>query len=156
MLASTKNPRGEGMKKGMKNGVLGALLLAVAPVPAWAAGDTRERVELPAPMQEHMLGNMRDHLAALDEILLHLGNEAFDRAAEVAESRLGISSMERHGAAHMAPFMPPGMRHAGTAMHKAASLFAVVAREGDALHAYLALRDVTAACVTCHSGYRIR
>ena len=31
------------------------------------AQDARELVRLPEPMQEHMLGNMRDHLATLNE-----------------------------------------------------------------------------------------
>ena len=136
--------------------MLVALLAAVAPALTVAVEDSREMVELPEMMQEHMLANMRDHLVALDEILKHLGDEAFEQAAEVAESRLGMGSMALHGADHMAPFMPTGMQQTGTAMHKAASHFAVVAKEGDALHAYSTLRDITAACVACHSGYRIR
>jgi hypothetical protein len=39
------------------------LLFFVAGICASQAQDTRELVSLPAPMQEHMLGNMRDHLA---------------------------------------------------------------------------------------------
>ena len=79
-----------------------------------------------------------------------------DKAADVAETRLGMSSLEAHGASHMARFMPEGMRQAGTRMHKVASRFARKAQEGDALPAYKALAEVTAACVSCHAGYRIR
>jgi hypothetical protein len=42
---------------------LAVLLFFVAGICASQAQDTRELVSLPAPMQEHMLGNMRDHLA---------------------------------------------------------------------------------------------
>ena len=80
----------------------------------------------------------------------------FEKAAEVAEYRLGMSSLESHGASHMAKFMPEGMRQAGTAMHKAASRFALKAQEEEVSSAYNALSEVTSACVACHSGYRIR
>ena len=118
--------------------------------------DARQLVELPRMMQEHMMKNMRDHLLAINEILEHLANDQLDQAAEVAESRLGMSSLESHGASHMAKFMPKGMRQAGTNMHRAASRFALRAEEGEVLAAYNALSKVTSACVACHSSYRIR
>lgn len=121
------------------------------------AGDDRRRlVKLPEMMQRHMMSNMRDHLAAINEILANMASGNLDKAAEIAESRLGMSSLESHGASHMAGFMPEGMRQAGASMHKAASRFAVRAQEGEALPAYKALSEVTSACVACHSGYRIR
>ncbi len=107
-------------------------------------------------MQQHMLSNMRDHLAAINEILIYLDNDELEKAAETAEYRLGMSSLKSHGASHMAKFMPEGMRHAGTTMHKAASRFALKAQEGEALPAYKALSAITAACVACHSGYRVK
>jgi len=107
-------------------------------------------------MQAHMLSNMRDHLRSIDAILVSMGKGELDKAADIAEQRLGMSSLEAHGAAHMAGFMPEGMRRAGTAMHKAASRFALKAQEGEPVAAYKMLADVTSACVACHSAYRIR
>lgn len=121
-----------------------------------AGEDEREFVQLPPMMQEHMLWNMRDHLAALNEILSNMAVGDLENAAEIAESRLGMSSLESHGAKHMAQFMPEGMRSAGTSMHRAASRFALKAQEGEVLPAYASLSEVTAACVACHSAYRIR
>jgi cytochrome c556 len=121
-----------------------------------AHADSRQLVKLPGMMQEHMLSNMRDHLATVNDILHALADKDLDRAAKEAEQRLGMSSLERHGASHMAPFMPKEMREMGTAMHRAASRFAIKAQEGDVTAAYGALKDVTAACVACHSAYRIR
>ena len=123
---------------------------------AHADDDERAFVTMPNVMQEHMLSNMRDHLAALNEILGILATGNLDEAAEIAESRLGISSLDRHGASHMAKVMPQGMRDVGTSMHKAASNFALKAQEGEHMLAYAALSEVTAACVACHSAYRIR
>ncbi len=121
-----------------------------------AENDARQLVQLPQMMQEHMLSNMRDHLVAINEILTSMSSGELDKAAEGAEQRLGMSSLELHGAEHMAGFMPDGMRQAGTNMHRAASRFALKAQEGEILPAYAMLSDITSACVACHSGYRIR
>jgi hypothetical protein len=118
--------------------------------------DVRQFVQLPEMMQQHMLSNMRDHLAAISEILIYMGNDELEKAAGVAESRLGMSSLDSHGASHMSRFMPEGMRRAGLSMHRAASRSALKAQEGGVVPAYNALSEVTSACVTCHSGYRIR
>lgn len=133
-----------------------ASLIAIPAAGIAAQNDPRVPVELPEMMQQHMLANMRDHLAAIDEILLQLGRGELEKAAETAEYRLGMSSLESHGARHMAQFMPEGMRAAGTAMHQAASRFALTAQEGEALPAYRALAGITSACVACHAGYRIK
>ena len=132
------------------------ILLLTVPVSVAAVEDNRTYVELPEMMQQHMMANMRDHLAALNEILKLLSNRELEKAADTAEYRLGMSSLESHGASHMAKFMPKGMREAGTKMHKAASRFALKAQEGELLPAYNALSDITSACVACHSGYKIK
>ena len=133
-----------------------AVLISGLPANSVASDDTRILVELPETMQQHMLSNMRDHLAAINEILVYLDSDELEKAAEIAEYRLGMSSLKSHGASHMAKFMPEGMRQAGTTMHKAASRFALKAQEGEALPAYKALSDITSACVACHSGYRVK
>lgn len=128
-----------------------------------ADDDPRQLVQLPEMMQRHMISNMRDHLAAINEILMNIANGELEKAAHVAEFRLGMSSLALHGADHMAKFMPEGMRQAGTKMHRAASRFALKAQEAEVLPAKNALSaitnalaEVTSACVACHSSYRIR
>ena len=132
------------------------LLLSVSISITIADSDIRQLVKLPEMMQHHMLANMRDHLVTINSILLLLSKNKLDKAADLAESHLGMSSLNTHNASHMAKFMPAGMRAAGTAMHRAASRFALKAQEGDLLPAYKMLSEVTAACVACHAGYRIR
>lgn len=139
------------------------LSLVVALPGARAAEDGRELVELPEMMQRHMLANMRDHLTALNEMLSALAEGRVEEATRIAETRLGMSSLETHGAAHMAPYMPEPMREMGTAMHRAASRFAVAAQNAElepgrkAQHrVYEALQGITANCVACHQAYRIR
>lgn len=141
----------------MKNIPITTLLILMLQINVLsAAEDNRQLVKLPEMMQNHMMSNMRDHLAAINEILLYMEKGELDKAAEIAESRLGMSSLDSHGADHMAGFMPQAMRQAGTSMHKAASRFALKLQEGDVLQAYGSLSAVTSACVACHTGYRIR
>ena len=124
-----------------------------------AVGDSRQQVEIPEQMREHMLSNMRNHLLALEAITRKLANEQYDEAAEVAENRLGMSSMESHGASHIAQYMPEGMRASGTAMHHAASRFSIAAQnaavDGGLNTAFAALSEVMAQCVACHTAYRV-
>jgi len=107
-------------------------------------------VAFPAELKQHTLSNMRDHLRALAEIQGYLAAHDFDRAAEVAEFQLGMSSLSLHGAHEVAKYMPKGMQDAGTAMHrKEASI------DHDVPRALGALTKVTQACVGCHAGYRV-
>ncbi len=142
---------------------LAALLFLVAGISASRAQDTRELVRLPAPMQEHMLGNMRDHLATLNEIIGDIASNKFDEAAKIAEQRLGMSSLSLHGAAHLAPYLPKPMQDIGTTMHHAASRLVIVLQDASITLTVDAMRDVnralhevTTACEACHAGYRVR
>jgi cytochrome c556 len=127
---------------------------------AATAADTRQPVELPAMMREHMLANMRDHLTALAEIQAALAAGKYEQAADVAEQRIGMSSLERHGASHMAPYMPKAMQDIGTNMHRAASRFARAAQEAgvakEPARAIGALAEVTQQCVACHASFRLK
>jgi len=134
-----------------------ALLLLVSTSTIVSAdNDLRALVELPEKMQIHMMSNMRDHLVTINKILIYLANDEMNKAADIAEQHLGMSSLKLHGASHLAKFMPEGMREAGSNMHRKASRFALKAQEGELLPAYKMLSEVTSACVACHSGYRIR
>ncbi|HXZ49476.1 MAG TPA: hypothetical protein VEG27_10670 [Usitatibacter sp.] len=121
--------------------------------------DTRVAVRFPERLRSHTLAEMRDHLATLQRIEEALGRAEYDAAARLAEERLGLSSLEAHGAHEVAPYMPPGMQEAGMAMHRAASRFAIEATNagvtGDARPAMGALAEVTARCVACHAAYRL-
>jgi len=139
--------------------ILVAALTGVAP----AADDTREGVKLPPMMREHMLGNMRDHLMTLDQILGAVAEAKFDDAAKLAEARLGMSSLTSHDAAHMAPFMPKPMQDMGTAMHRAASRLVIVLQDASVTpnaesmqKVAGAMHVVTTACTSCHASYRLQ
>jgi cytochrome c556 len=147
------------MKKSLFSSVLGVVLLLVSPSSAIAT-DARQKIEMPPMMQEHMLNNMRDHLRALQEIQAALAKSDFDKAADIAEQRIGMSSLEKHGAAHMAPYMPKPMQDIGTQMHRAASRFSRTAQEavvkGNMAPVLDDFSTLLRRCVACHDSYRLR
>lgn len=138
-------------------------LVALAEMPdhaMHAPGDVREVIDLPPELRTHMLANMREHLVAMGEIEAALAKGKFDEAADIAENRIGMSSLEAHGASHLAPYMPKPMQEIGMTMHRAASRFARTAQEaeleGGVPRALGALSELTQRCVACHANYRLR
>jgi hypothetical protein len=125
-----------------------------------ADSDTRLLVRFPDELREHTLANMRDHLAALQEIQEALARKHEDKAARIAEERLGMTSLKSHGAHEVAKYMPQGMQDVGSEMHRSASRSAIEAQNaavtGDLRPALDALSRVTSQCVGCHAGYRLK
>jgi hypothetical protein len=147
------------MRRALNSLVLAGLL--AAPIALAADEDGRAPVEMPERMKVHMRTNMRDHLLAVRQIQSALAAGHYEAAADIAEKRLGMTSLENHGARHVAQFMPQGMQDTGTAMHHAASRFAVTAHQEagvthDLPRALSALSDVVSNCVACHAGYRLK
>ena len=158
------------MRPGPYLAVLGLLAAGCAPLAggphdhggaagAGNQGDARQLVHFPEAMRLHTIASMRDHLLALQEINVALSKNEFDLAARTAEQRLGMSSLDAHGAAHLAPHMPKPMQDIGTGMHRAASRFAVEAQNAsvgnDVRPALAALGAVMQQCVACHATYRL-
>ena len=124
------------------------------------AKDIRQLVKYPEPLRVHTLANMRDHLSTMGQIQEALASGSFDRASDLAEQRLGMSSLELHGAHEVAKYMPKGMQNAGTAMHHSASQFAMVAKDaavtGDLKPVLASLAKINQSCVACHAAYRLQ
>ena len=125
-----------------------------------AAIDARQLVKFPEPMRVQTLANMRDHLQALNEINDALSRSDFEKAGGIAERRLGMTSLQAHGASHVAPFMPQAMQEIGSQMHRSASRFAVEAQNASAANdvkpALAALGKVMGQCTACHAAYRLQ
>lgn len=139
-----------------------------------AANDTREMVQFPPDMQTNFLGNMRDHLQTLNDIVVALAKDDYTTASKAAAERLGLDSPSAAGCKQasqgsqnksnkpmtmdemMEAYMPEPMRSIGLSMHTAASEFAKVAIARDRVASMAALSQVTQNCVSCHSAYRLR
>lgn len=122
--------------------------------------DTRVAVEYPPAMKEHTLTSMRDHLLAISQIQEAMGNGQYEKASEIAETRLGQTALKTHNAYENSKFMPKGMQEIGNQMHRSASKFAIEVQNsgatGDIKPALIALSKTTQACVACHAGYKLR
>ncbi len=120
--------------------------------------DTRQLVSMPEQTLEIMRQDMLEHLATLSEIIGYLAANNLEAAADVAEKKMGRSSMGKHRGTGMGPsrFMPPAMHSIGRGMHEAASEVATAAKQGDLKGAYTSLQKVTSSCVACHYSYRTR
>jgi len=118
--------------------------------------DLRHLASMPDEARRLMREDMLDHLAALNEIIGYLAENNLAAAADVAETRMGKSSMGKHRGTGMGPgrFMPLEMRELGWGMHESATEFSLVAKKGDLKSAYNALQKVTSSCVACHYSYR--
>ena len=123
-----------------------------------SVGDPRQFVSMPKQIRELMRKEMLDHLSALNVIIGFMASNNYEAAADVAESRMGKSTMGKNRATGMGPgrYMPLEMRNIGWSMHDAASELSIAARKGDIKGAYSALEKVTNACVACHYNYRTR
>ncbi|MCW8836462.1 MAG: hypothetical protein OQJ99_08870 [Rhodospirillales bacterium] len=123
----------------------------------------RELVKLPPPIRDYMLEAMRDHLVALNELLDALSLGDFEQAGIVAESRLGLRSPEGEDAADIRKHLPRAMIEMDMALYEASGRFVEIAQDARNLDSataldmvFAGLRDITDACVACHSGYRLR
>lgn len=123
------------------------------------AKDDRQLADLPDHINRHLISSMRDHLLALEEITRHLSNYNYGKAADVAEKRLGMSSVEIHYTRYLGKYMPKEMSSIATKMHRAASRFALSAKnaehDGGLNRAFAALSEVMEQCVACHTTFRI-
>jgi hypothetical protein len=122
--------------------------------------EVRRLVVLPTPLLQRVLEDMRQRLAILGQLQAALSIEAYSDAADLAEHHLGMRSLPMHGTLGVAKYMPHGMREMETALHQAASRFAVEARHAgpavNARPAIAALSEVMQRCVACHTAYRFR
>jgi len=122
--------------------------------------DPRQLVTMPPIARTVMREDMIDHLGALTEIVGLLAADKLKEAGEVAEKRMGRSTMGKHAARTRGKgpgrFMPPEMHGIAMAGHDAASEFAKVAATGDKAQTLAALQALTSTCVACHASYRTR
>ena len=124
------------------------------------AGDARQLAKLPAPAEATLREEMLDNLVTLNEILGLVVAGKVKEAGEVAEKKLGTSTMGRHRnkpfEARPGPHMPPAMHELAMKGHQAATAFAAVAATGDREKTLAALPTLNSACVSCHLAYRVR
>lgn len=129
---------------------------APPPQPPFATGqealDTRRPLPLTAMMVAHQKANMRDHLAAVQEIVAAFAADDMS-AVEKAAARIGYSDSMAQMCEHMGAGAP-GFAEFALTFHRTADTIATAAQRGDRVAATAALAATLRTCVGCHAAYR--
>lgn len=117
-----------------------------------SAKDQRLPVPLPPHMAAHQLTQMRDHLAAIQEVMTAATKGDFT-AVERSASRIGSSDQMSRMCGHMGAGAP-GFTEMALGFHRTADSITQAARERDTPAVYRAVAATLQTCVACHSAYR--
>lgn len=116
--------------------------------------DSRVAVPLLPMMANHQKQNMRDHLLAVQEIILASGRDDF-ASVERAAARIGYSPAMGQMCTHMGAGAK-GFTEQALAFHHTADSIAVAARRHDRPGVMAALGTTLQACTACHETFRQR
>jgi len=103
-------------------------------------------------MALHQKENMRDHLLAVQEIVVALSNEDY-AGVEKAARRIGYSETMAQMCTHMGAGAP-GFTEQGIAFHRAADGIVEAARQGDRQRVLAELGATLATCTSCHAKWK--
>lgn len=116
--------------------------------------DTRVPVPLLPMMAQHQKENMREHLAAVQQIVASVGAKDFDAVARAA-SAIGYSEEMGQMCNHMGAGAP-GFTEQALQFHHTADKISQAARKHDMPGVLTALDATLATCTGCHSVFKQR
>lgn len=125
---------------------------------ATAAAEQLDRLDARAPvpllpaMASHQKQNMRDHLAAVQEIVTALSIADFG-GVEAAAARIGFSQTMGQMCTHMGAGAP-GFSERAIEFHHTADRIGDAARDRDGSRALTALGATLQACTSCHAVWK--
>jgi cytochrome c556 len=131
---------------------------AAAPSAAPAAADALDGLDQRAPvpllpmMAHHQKQSMRDHLAAVQEIVAALATDDF-AGVERAAGRIGFSEQMGRMCTHMGAGAP-GFTEQALLFHHTADRISAAARERDRARVLSDLGATLRACVSCHAAWK--
>jgi hypothetical protein len=114
--------------------------------------DTRVAVPLLPMMANHQKQNMRDHLLAVQEIILAASSDDFV-GVERAAGRMGYSDQMAQQCTHMGAGAP-GFTEQAITFHRTADTIATAARQHDRAAVMRALGSTLQICTGCHAAFR--
>ncbi len=123
-----------------------------APDHPTSTSDARKSLPLLDYMAEHQRENMRDHLAAIQEILAALTANDFE-GVERAASRIESSEQMGRMCSHMGA-ATPGFTDTALQFHRTADTIGAAAKLHDAGATLKAVSATLQTCVSCHATYR--
>jgi hypothetical protein len=116
--------------------------------------DARVAVPLLPMMANHQKENMRDHLLAVQEIIVALGGDDF-AGVERAAARMGYSEEVAQMCTHMGAGAP-GFTERGLDFHHIADTITAAARQNDRAAVVRALGSTLETCTACHAAFKQR
>jgi len=114
--------------------------------------DARKPVPLIPMMAQHQKQNMRDHLLAVQEIILALAADDF-AAVERANARIASSPQMAQMCTHMGAGAP-GFSDQALGFHRTADTIAEAAAKKDRKAVLTALGKTLATCTGCHETWK--
>jgi len=113
--------------------------------------DERISLGLSPKMKQHQLSNMRSHLEAVQAITSLIAEKEFDKASEIAHSKLGLTE-EMRGMCSM--FNNENFTALGLAFHKSGDSLGEALKTKDTTKSLRALQSTLGYCVQCHTTFR--
>lgn len=113
--------------------------------------DGRRSLDLNPMQKNHQLSNMRSHLQAVQEIILLLSVENYEKASEIAYAKLGSTTEMRLMCASIGD---KGFESLGQGFHKSADKMSEVFKTRNKDNSLAALSNTLNYCVQCHATYK--
>ena len=113
--------------------------------------DGRTSLNLSPEMKNHQLTNMRAHLEAVQAIIGLIADEKFDKASDIAHSKLGLTE-EMEKMCNM--FNNEDFTALGLAFHKSGDTLGDALKTKDTKKSLRALNTTVNYCVQCHATFR--
>lgn len=124
----------------------------LAALEALDAMDTRKPVPLIPMMAQHQKQNMRDHLAAVQEMIVALAADDYAGVAK-ASARIESSPQMAMMCTHMG-MGAPGFSDQALGFHQTADTIAEAAKKKDKKAVLTALGHTLATCTACHAAWK--
>ncbi len=115
------------------------------------AKDTRISLNIPPKMAQHQLANMRNHLKAVKSILEYLSNNEYEKASEVASSKLGLTKEMKM---MCSAFGNQDFEKIGINFHKSADKMSEIFKTKDKNKSLSALVTTLNYCINCHKTFK--
>lgn len=103
------------------------------------------------PQGVHQLSNMREHLAAISEIVGLMNTGKYDEASTIATEKLGLT-LEKNSMC--GSFKNQSFEQMGVVFHKSGDNLAQTLKTKDYAKSMVALEKVLNGCVLCHSTFK--
>lgn len=116
-----------------------------------SVSDTRISLGLSPAMKQHQLGNMREHVLAVQTIVGLMADNKFDEASNIAREKLGLTpEMQKM----CGSFNNENFNKLGLAFHKSGDELAETLKGKNMQTGLRALQKTMSYCVECHATYR--